>query len=438
MRIYPATLLSFAVVMVTHSVLAKSLYHAERWITPEGARVIFHQAMEVPMLDVTVGFAAGSAYDGKQFGLSTLTTQLLESGSQGLDADTIADKFADVGAQYEADVNQDIAMLRLRTLAEPKTRKPALETFSLVMNHPDFPEEAFKREKSRLLMAIKLSQETPKHIADQAFYHTLYQDHPYGHSPLGEINTVSPMTPADVRAFYKKYFVNRNAFIVIVGAISSSEAHQIAATLSKDMPSGETAPALPMATPLKEAIQKSISYPASQTLLRIGQLGITHQVPDYHALQLGNYILGAPGSLVSRLAYELRENRGLTYSVHSQFTPMPGVGPFIIDAATRNEAAQTSVHVTKSTLSSFVKNGPSKQDVEAAQKHIRGSFPLLLAKNSDLSIMLLKIAFYHLPDDFLDTYVERMQALTAEDIHTAFEKHIDPNKLIEVSVGQAT
>ena len=150
---------------------------------------------------------------------------------------------------------------------------------------------------------------------------------------------------------------------------------------------------------------------------------------------VGNYILGG-GALVSRLSHELREKRGLTYGVYSQFLPMPGIGPLLINLSTKNNQAKIAMDITRKTLSSFIQTGPDKRELIAAKQYLIGSFPLSLGSNQSIADMLLKIAFYHLPKDYLQSYVDRINAVTTEDIKIAFQDIIRPNKLLQIAVGK--
>ncbi len=420
--------------LAANPVLAAS-FETREWQTTNGARVVFHHAPEVPMLDINVAFAAGSARDGAQFGLSALTTNLMDQGNGGLKAGEIADKFADTGAQYGLASAQDMMMLSLRTLTTPEALNKATELFALLVNHPDFPEDAFNREKNQQLLAIKQREESPDKVAKEAFYQALYDQHPYAHPVNGLYHTVEALEVRDVRHFHHHYIVGSNAVIVLVGGIDEAMAHQLAERIVHDLPKGQPAPPLPKATPLTKELNIEIPHPASQTVLRMGQLGITHQNKDYFPLLVGNYILGG-GSLVSILADELREKRGLTYGVYSEFSPMPGVGPFMISLSTRNNQAKTAMAVTHETLAAFVKSGPTEQELRAAKQYLTGSFPLSLDNNRSIANTLLRLTFYHLPKDFLNTYIAHVNAVSTADIKQAFQQQIHPDKLLQVSVGR--
>ncbi len=415
-------------------VLYAKPFAIHRWETSKGTRIFFYQAMEVPMLTVNLAFAAGSAYDGKYYGLSALTANLLDQGSNGLDASTIAEQLADTGAQFTSESSRDMLVLNLKTLSEPQALNQTMQVFSLLINKADFPNEAFKRKKNQQLMAIAQTEESPNDLANQIFFQTLYQEHPYAHPVNGTKEAVERISNKQVREFYQRYLVASNAVMVLVGSIDLEKAKELAEQLTKDLPKGQPAPAIAKAKPLSTKKQIAINYPSSQMILRLGQVGIDHHNPNYFPLTVGNYILGG-GALVSRLADEVREKRGFTYNVQSQFLPMPGNGPFLISLATRTSQAKQALAVTKTTLANFLAHGPTKKELQEAKQFLTGSFPLSLASNSDIANVLLRIAFYRLPDDYLDTYLSRINAVTLDAINRAFKQELDPEQMLLILVG---
>ena len=429
------TLSFFALFLTLPQALAAKPFETSQWNTKNGAHVIFYQAMEVPMLEISIAFAAGSAYDAEHFGLSALTTRLLNQGNGGLDANTVAEKLAETGAQFEGTSSRDMVAFNLKTLTNPEALTKASELFASIIAHPDFPIDSLNREKSQQLMAIAQAQESPDDIATETFFQILYKDHPYAHPIIGNRNSVNQLTVLHVRNFYHHFFVGSNATVVLVGAIDQSTAHQLAELITRDLPKGHPATAIPPAQKLTEEIDIEVKFPCSQTILRLGQLGITHNDNHYFPLIVGNYMLGG-GALVSKLAHELREKRGLTYSVYSQFAPMPGIGPFMINLSTKNNQTKAAIDITRETLASFIKKGPNQDDLLAAKQYLTGSFPLSLASNRSIADMLIKISFYHLPADYLQTYISRINAVSIEEIKMAFEQQIMPNKLLQVTVGK--
>lgn len=427
-------LLALLGLTISPSLMANT-FETSQWHTKNGAQVIFYQAMEVPMIDISVAFTAGSAYDGQAFGISALTTKLLNQGSRGIHTDSMAEQMAATGAQFEAISNKDMVVLNLKSLAAPNNLKKANELFATIIGHPDFSMDSFAREKQQQLMSIAQSHESPDEVANQTFFQILYNKHPYGHPSIGNRETVDSLTVEQIRHFYNQFFVASNAVVVLVGAIDQSMAQQLAEDLTKDLPMGHPAPAIPPAEALTEEITVEVPFTTSQTILRLGQLGIDHQNNNYFPLQVGNYILGA-GALVSRLAQELREKRGLTYGVSSQFSPIPGKGPFLISFSTRHRQAKNAIKLTREVLASFVKNGPNEVELLAAKQYLTGNFPLSMSSNRSIANMLLKIAIYQLPNDYLQTYIDHINAVTTEDIKKAFQEVIIPDKLLEVAVGK--
>jgi len=420
--------------IMTFSLAQASSFKTERWQTSKGARVVFYKAMDVPMLYVNVAFAAGSAYDGNQFGISALTAELLDQGNGNLNSSQIAEKLADVGAQYNNETSRDMAVLQLKTLTEQDALTQAVDALSLIINKPTFRQDAFNRQKNQQLIAIAKDQESPDEVANIVFFNKLYQNHPYAHAINGNTASVRALTVKQIRDFYSRYYVGNNAVIVLVGAIDSEKAHQIAEQLTQGLPKGEAAAAIPKAPRERRREDVMVAYPSSQNSLRLGQIGISHADPDYFPLMVGNYILGG-GSLVSRLSQEVREKRGLTYGISSQFIPMPGDGPFIISLSTKNNQTTTALQLTEETLASFLATGPTGDELMAAKQYMVGSYPLSLASNGNIAGILLRTTFYHLPEDYLDTYIARVENVSLADIKKAFDSHIQQDSMLLVSVG---
>ncbi len=420
---------------VQTTLYANTPLNIESFTTATGVPVMFYQTMDVPMLDINIAFHAGSAFDGQQFGLSALTTHLLNQGSSHYTANQIADQLASVGAQYKAESNRDMILIGLKTLSKPDALTPAIQTLASTLQYPDFPEDAFLAQKKQQFIRIQHVQESAEDLGDQTFFQALYQAHPYAHPIDGNATTLDTITKADVQHFYQRFFTKKNVHIVLVGAINKTKALEIANTLTQHLPTGQKASSTPLARPLSTEMDIEVPFDSSQTVIRVGHLGMNHQNQHYFALIVGNHILGG-GSLVSQLAHELREKRGLTYGAYSEFTPMPGIGPFIIRLSTRHTQAKLAETLTRDTLATFIKNGPSKQELMDAKAYLTGGFPVALASNESLAAILIKINFYDLPKDYLNHYIEHINAVTEDEIKQAFQAQIDPAKLLQVSVGK--
>ncbi len=417
--------------------LAAAAYAAppiEHWQTSNGARVFFSHAGELPMVDIRVVFDAGGARDGVNKGLAVLTNAVLAEGAGGLSAEVISERFEDQGADFEYSALRDMAWVSLRSIAETANLQPALETLALVLTQPDFPELAFERQRKRLLVALAQKRQSPGDLADEAFYQAAYGDHPYASDPNGALETLNALNVKDLHQFYQRLYVARNTVLAIVGDLSKPEAQAVANTVVGRLREGEAPEPLPDVRPPSAPLKRHLPHPSTQTHIRIGQIGIRRDDPDYFPLYVGNHVLGGSG-LVSRLADEVREKRGLSYSVSSYFSPMRVNGPFIVGLETKNAQAKEALEVTEATLRAFVEHGPTEKELSAAVMNLTGGFPLLIDSNAKIVEYLAMIGFYGLPVDFLQTFVDKIKGVTRDSIVEALHRRMAPSRLVTVTVG---
>ncbi len=428
--------LTMAAAFALLSAAAQALPDIQRWSTEKGAKVLFVAAPELPMVDIRLVFDAGSARDGDQPGVARLTSALLDQGAGGLGADEIARGLEQRGAVLGGGSERDMAWLSLRSLIDPELLEPSLGLFGKVLAHPDFPEQDFARERKRMLIGLQYEKQKPGAIAKKTFYHELYGDHPYASHPAGTEASVKALGVDDLRAFYRRYYVARNATVVIVGALERAQAEGIASRLADSLPAGEKAPPLPPVEAATEARETFIEHPSTQSHVLMGQPGLRRKDPDYFPLYVGNHILGGSG-LVSRISDEIREKRGLAYSAYSYFIPMAQQGPFMLGFQTRNDQRDEALAVLRQTLAEFVEKGPTEKELKAAKNNIVSGFPLRVASNSKISEYLAVIGFYDLPLDYLQRFTGKVEAVTVEQIRDAWQRRIHPQRMVTVVVGGA-
>ncbi len=407
----------------------------QHWRTDNGVRVYFVPANELPIVDINVGFDAGAARDpaGKS-GLAHMVNVGMREGAGELDGAAIEARLEDVGAQLTNENGRDMSVFELRSLSERTVVQQAAAVLAAILTQPKFPREAIERERQRSLVALAQEKQSPRDTVERAFFKSLFAGHAYSNPPNGDESGIRAITLEDLGEFHKRYFVGTNAVLTIVGDLSRKQAEKLAQTLIGRLPKGQAAPTLPLVPDLHRATVERIAFPSNQSHLLMGQPGVSRHDPDYFPLYVGNYILGGSG-LISRLAVEIREKRGLAYSVYSYFLPMRQRGPFIIGLQTRNDQTQLADKVTRETVRKFVLNGPTEEELDAAKKHITGGFPLLLDSNKKIAGNLLNIGFYNLPLNYLDTYASKIEAVTIKDVQDAFRRRVDPERLVQVLVG---
>lgn len=410
--------------------LSINIHH---WILSNKTHVFFVRRTEIPMLDAELIFAAGSSHDENQHGLSTLTNAMIGEGANNLSTEQIAKNFENVGAQFRVFANRDMAGVLLRTTTRKDYLKIALENFSTVISTPTFPTDVLSRVKEQLLSAIKSQAQDPSQIASNIFYKTIYQNNFYAHNPIGNNESIAALTQNDLIYFYRKYYTGANADLILVGDITEAQAKIISEKIAGNLSEGKTAPILSFAEHDKISEANKINFPSTQSTLIIGQVGITRENPDYYALMVGNTIFG--GSQSSILYDEVREKRGLVYTVTSAFDPLQYRGPFMIYLQTKSSTTDEAKELIKKLLKKFIDEGPTTEQLTIAKQSMIHGFPLSLSSNSAILAVVSNIAFYHRPLNYIDEYEKNISVVTSEQIKKAFQKNIDLDKLVTVVVG---
>jgi zinc protease len=426
--------LYFLLLLTSQTLMAAA--KIEHWQTKQGSNVYYVHTDALAMVDIQVNFDAGSARDGQQWGLSSLTAALLDTGAGNWNADDIAQRFESVGAVFGSSSSVDMAGVSLRSLSDKALFDKALDTMQVILSQPRFAQADFEREQKRALAGLKQEQESPAKTASLAFYKALYGSHPYGQPSDGDLTTVAALTANDLKQFYQRYYVAANAMVVIVGDLSKAQAEQTAEKLLEKLPVGQKPAPLPDVSPLTAAHEQHIDFPSTQTHVLVGLLGSYRNDPDYFALYLGNHILGGSG-LVSKLFDEVREKRGLAYSASSSFLPLLKPGPFTISLQTRNDQTSQAVQVLHDTLNNFINNGITEAESIAAKKNLAGGFAMRFDTNKELATYVGMIGFYHLPLDYLDTFISKIEAVTINSISDAFKRRVNPQLLQTVTVGKS-
>jgi zinc protease len=415
--------------------IAHATPNIQHWQSASGAKVLFVEDHDIPMLDVAVTVQAGSSFDAAdKSGVAVLTHQLLDAGAEGLSEDEISRGMADIGAQFGGSFDQDRSSMSLRTLSSAAERDKALDIMARVLQHPVFPEAILAREKVRLIAALKEAETKPESIAEKAFQKAVFSTHPYALLGSGEVDSVEKITVRDLSDFYRAHYQSAHAVVAIMGDASRAQAEAIAQQLTAQLPSSAAPSALPKVVMDIVASEQRISHPASQSHILIGAPGMARNDPDFFPLYVGNYTLGG-GGFASRLMNEVREKKGLAYSVYSYFMPLKQPGAFQIGLQTKKEQADEALQLARNTLADFIAKGPTEKELLAAKQNIIGGFPLRIDSNRKILDYLSVIGFYDLPLTYLDDFTRNIDRVTATQIREAFARHIDPHAMATVIVG---
>lgn len=406
----------------------------QSWEMPQGVRVQFTENSMLPMVDVRIVFDAAGSRDGALPGLAALTNGLLAEGAAGKTAQQVAESFEAVGAQFSNDSLRDMAYIGVRTLTQERYLDTAIQSLTDVLARPDFPDQAFERELARMKVALEARKQSPSDIAEEAFFKAVYGEHPYAQPPGGTAESLENITLEDVRAFYRRYYVASNAIVAIVGAIDRKQAEAIVDALFADLPKGKPPEPLPEVPDIAGPATVRIDYPSKQSHIYVGQPGMRRNDEDFFTLFVANHPFGGSG-FASRLVETVREERGLAYSVSSYFSPMRERGPFLMSLQTRADQTEEALSLLRSELSEYVASGPEKLELEESIANITGSFPLSLDSNSKLLGSLAMMAFYGLPGNYLDTYIDNVREIDRDDIKDALKRRIAADNMVTVIVG---
>ncbi|RKJ96549.1 M16 family metallopeptidase [Alicycliphilus denitrificans] len=438
-----ALLVSAGAIFYTQS--AWALLPIQHWTEPSGARVWLVESPAIPMVDVQVDFDAGARRDpAPQAGLAAAAALMSSKGVEAggadepaLDENDLGEAWADLGASLEAGAERDGLVFSLRSLTEPDLLERAARLAARQLGQPSFAQNVWQRERARWAAAIKEADTRPGTVATKAFAAAVYGGHPYGQRPTAQ--ALANIEAADLQAFHARYLQACRARVSIVGALTRAQAQQLVQTLLSRLPAPPPAdcaplPAVPEVQPLEKAVQEDIPFASAQAHVLIGQPGFVRRDPDFLALLVGNHILGG-GGFTSRLTNEVREKRGLSYSVGSSFSPGLNAGAFVVGLQTRPDQAAQAVRVTRDVLKRFVEEGPTEAELRAAKDNLIGGFALRIDSNRKLLANVVNIAWNGLPLDYLEHWTDRVQALTVADIRAAFQRKLQPARMVTVVVG---
>ena len=416
--------------------VAQSGIDIQQWKNSHTVPVYFVHTSELPMVDIQVVLRAGGIHDGENPGVAAITTDMLIRGSHNKDIEQINDALNNLGVNFNVAPGLDSIGLSLRSLSDTKTLKQSVDLFVEIISQPAFPEDELRHIKRKQLLHLRTQNEDLEQITNQTFREHVYSGHGYSQDLGGTEESISALTLDAVQQYYQKYFVRANMLIIAVGDISKTELNRISEQASGAFQPGMPAPAAPMVPALQSAKTVQVPFPSQQASVKIGQPFIEAGHPDYFALRLGNHILGGSG-FGSRLMDQIRAEKGLAYSVYSHFTTRSQAGIFSIDFQTRIDQAEMAVDLVYQIVKDFVAQGPTEDEVELALSNIRGSFALNLGSNSAILGVVKKIAYHDLGLDYLDNYLQNFEKLDAAAIQQAFQKHLHPDKLVTVIVGNS-
>jgi predicted Zn-dependent peptidase len=402
-----------------------------------GLEVLVVEHHELPVVSMNLVMKSGIAADpaGKA-GLASLAADMLDEGTTTRDALQISDQLARIGSSLQVVAGWDSTTAGMRTLTRHLDR--ALEVYADVITSPAFSDRDLQRLRQQRLALLRQMRDSPESIAANVFQTVVFgRNHPYGHAGIGDETSLPTLSAADARGFYETYFRPNNSALIVVGDVRPD---QVVAKLEKAFAGWKSAhvPAVDVSAAGVERDRSAIylvDRPGSvQSIIQIGQVGAPRSSPDYFPLFVMNRILGGASS--ARINLNLREDKGYTYGASSSFSFRRGAGPFTAAAPVQGFSTKESVMEFMKELRGIRGEMPvSPAELEAAKQSIVRGFPRNFETPDQIANQLELIVTYDLPDTYFNSYIERVQAVTLEDVTRVANRYLQPDRMAVVIVG---
>jgi zinc protease len=397
-----------------------------------GARLVVSEQRNLPIVIIRVLIDAGSRLDTPgQEGLANLTAAVLTEGTATRSAAEINEAIEFVGGSLTSWAGTDYAQAGLRVLA--KDLDLGTDLLADVLLHPAFATPEVERQREAVLAGIRSGRDNPTYVAQKAFRAAVFAGEPYGHPVDGTEESVARLTRDDVRSFYGRHYQPAGALVLVVGDLSAADAHEILdRKLSGWKAGGERTFAYP-APRSTTARTIRIEKPVTQAAIVLGHRGVARNTPDYEALEVMNYILGG-GGFSSRLTDSIRTQAGLAYSIASYFSAYESTGSFAVLMQTKNASVAEAIARAKREVGRIRDELVSDAELDEARRYLTGSFPLGLDTLNELADFVSEVALYDLGEDYAERYLERVAAVTKEDVQRVAREYLHPDALLEVVV----
>src|SRR4030095_2898685 len=406
--------------------------------TVNGITVLVIENYKIPAVSVRLVFKnAGSFMDGAEYGLASLTAELLTKGTAKRRASVIAEVIDFLGASLAAGSDWDGSYVSLSCLK--KHLLSTVDVLADVVINPQFKEDEIKRVKEQRISSILQGKDDPSNLSDKLFNKVVFDKHPFANPPEGAENTIQKLQQKDFINFYSKYYTPENLILAFVGSISVDEALKIVEEKFSKWHGG-ISPDTGQIYDFTSSFSPKNVYIADkpgavQSSLRIGHIGIERNNPDYIAVSVMNTILG--GFFGSRINYILREKNGFTYGARSGYNSRIQKGEFSVDTEVRTEVTYQAIRLILDELKKITIDYVEEDELKLVKNYLTGVFPLQLETANAVATRVINLKLYDLPKNYYNKYISTINKLTKEDIVKAAKKYIHPDNLFIVVSGDA-
>lgn len=407
----------------------------QRVVSPGGIEAWFVQDATVPLVSIEYAFAGGAAQDppGKP-GVSNVLANLLDEGAGDLDSTTFHDRLERRAIQMNFSTSRDYLRGSLRMLKEDHDQ--AFELLQLALSAPRFDSEPVERIRSQIGSELRRDSTTPTTLAGNAFWQLAYGDHPYGRPSNGTLDSLATIQVDDLRTYQRKVLARDKLKIAVVGDIDGATLGKLLDRTFGALPAKSDLTPVPAVTAAMPPKRVQVPLDVPQTVIVFGGPGLLRSDPDFMPAYVVNHILGG-GALSSRLYKEVREKRGLVYSVYQSLVWMNQSGVFVGSTATRADRAAETAATVDSEIRRMAEQGPTQQELDEAKSYLKGSQALALDTSSKIASVMVQYQLDNLGIDYLDKRGALIDTVSLDDARRA-AKRLWGQGLLMAAAGRST
>jgi zinc protease len=397
----------------------------EAWLVEDHSR---------PILSLQFAFAGGAAQDpdGKP-GVATFVSGMLDEGAGNLDSEAFQNRLEDLAAKMSVNASYDYTTVAFQTLSE--NRGESLKLLQMALTSPHFKPEDVERIREQIVANLRVEEKDPNKAASNEWFKLAFGSHPYARPVSGTLESVAAITPADLRDYVKKNFARDNLTVAVVGDIDAAQLGETLDALFGDLPQKSVRKAIPEVVWGNVSRQRIVPMPNPQSVVQFGFEGLKRNDPDFIPAYILNYVVGG-GGFSSKLMQEVREKRGLAYSVYTYLHPLEHAGILAGGVATENKAVGQSLELIKAELERAANEGLTEKELRTAKDFLIGSFALRFDTSGKIASQLLAIQLDNLGIDYIDRRNGEIEAVTVQDIKRVAKRLMEPKNLIVTVAGE--
>jgi zinc protease len=414
--------------------IASRAEHVQRITTPGGLEAWLVESYAVPLVALEFAIRGGAAQDPlEKPGLATLLAATLDEGAGPHDARGFHRAIDELAIHLGFGADRDAISGHMQTLSRNVDK--AFGLLKLALNDAHLNADDVARVRSQLAAELKRDANEPDSLAAKAFREAAFPNHPYGRPVRGDLASIDTLSREDLIALRERLFARRDLKIGVVGAIDATKLSELLDATFGGLALQNDLVAVPPIDVANVGLRKIVDLDVPQSTIRFGRPSITKHDPDYYAVVVANHLLGG-GTFTSRLFREVREKRGMAYSVYSHLNEYDHCPMLIGAAATKNERAGEAIGVIEEEFRRFVAEGPTEDELDKAKKFLTGSYALRFDTSTKIASQLVNLQLDGFEPSFLDERNGRIAAVTMADCKRGAQRLLGDGALLVTVVGK--